>query len=141
MLTPRTVAAKPQAAEGKKVRWGGTILSVARVQNRTRLEVLAFPLDTSARPILEYNPTGRFMLERAGHLDPSSFREGRQITAVGAITGTRKGRVGESDFTYPLLDAHQLHLWSGKGFRSSDGVSIFGTIGGGNSGSGISIGF
>ena len=81
------------------------------------------------------------MLERAGHLDPSSFREGRQITAVGTITGTHTDRGGELDYTYPLLDAQQLHLWSGKGFRSSEGVSIFGTIGGGNSGSGISIGF
>lgn len=50
------------------------------------------------------------MLERAGHLDPSSFREGRQITAVGTITGTHTGRVGKSDYAYPLLDAHQLHL-------------------------------
>jgi outer membrane lipoprotein len=144
-LTPRTVAAKPQAATGKKVRWGGTILDSARMPDRTRLEVMAFPLDTAARPILDYNPTGRFMLERAGHLDPAAFREGRQITAVGVITGTRTGRVGETDYAYPLLDASQLHLWSGSGsgYRRSDGVSIFGTIGGGSSsgGGGISIGF
>ena len=144
-LTPRSVAANPLAATGKKVRWGGTILSIARVQDRTRLEVMAFPLDSSARPILDYNPTGRFMLERAGHLDPSAFREGRQITAVGIITGTRTGQVGETDYDYPLLDGGQLHLWSGtgSGYRRSDGVSIFGTIGVGvgDGDGGISIGF
>ena len=144
-LTPRSVAAKPLAATGKKVRWGGTILGIARVQDRTRLEVMAFPLDTRARPILDYNPTGRFMLERAGHLDPSAFREGRQITAVGVIRGTHKGRGGETDYDYPLLDARQLHLWSGagSGYRRSDGVSIFGTIGVGvgDGDGGISIGF
>jgi outer membrane lipoprotein len=142
-LTPRSVAAKPLVATGKKVRWGGTILSIASVQDRTRLEVMAFPLDASARPILDYNPTGRFMLERPGHLDTSAFREGKQVTAVGIIRGTRTGPVGGTDYAYPLLETDQLYLWSstGSGLRRSDGVSIFGNIGVGNNDGGISIGF
>ena len=44
MLTPRTVAAKPQAAEGKKVRWGGTILGISNREDYSLVEILGKPL-------------------------------------------------------------------------------------------------
>lgn len=143
-LTPRDVSARPQLATGKDVRWGGLILSTTNLQDRTRVEVLAYPLDARARPRSEVEPTGRFMLEQAGYLEPATYAEGRQVTVVGTVTGTRSGRVGESDYVYPLIDARQLHLWP----RGRDGVSVGGYIGFGSgddgdlgSGSEIGIGF
>jgi outer membrane lipoprotein len=141
-LTPRSVATGPQQAAGRHVLWGGLILGTTNLQDRTRLEVLAYPLDASARPLDESEPQGRFMLEQAGYLDPASYAEGRRISVVGTVTGTLTGQVDESDYIYPLIEARQLHLWS----RGSDGVRVggyigFGTGGGGDLDSGSEIGF
>jgi outer membrane lipoprotein len=144
VLTPRDVAARPQLATGKHVQWGGLILSTTNLQDRTRVEVLAYPLDARARPHSEGEPTGRFILEQDGYLEPATYTEGRQVTVVGTVTGTRSGRVGESDYVYPLIDARHLHLWP----RGRDGVSVGGYIGFGSgdggdldSGSEFGIGF
>jgi outer membrane lipoprotein len=104
---------------------------------------LAYPLDADARPQSDSNPLGRFILERAGYLEPATYAEGRRITAVGTVTGTRAGQVGDSDYNYPVITARQLYLWPpGQG---RDGVSVGGYIGfgvgGGDQDSGIGIGF
>lgn len=140
-LTPRDVVARPQHATGKQVHWGGLILSTTNLKDRTRIEVLAYPLDARSRPRGEGEPTGRFMLEKAGYLEPATYAEGRQVTLVGTVTGTRSGRVGESDYVYPLIDARQLHLWP----RGRNGVRVggyigFGTGNGGDPGSSSEIG-
>jgi outer membrane lipoprotein len=140
-LTPRDVATSPQPATGKRVQWGGIILSTTHLKDSTQVEVLAYPLDTDARPQTDSNPLGRFILEQAGHLEPATYAEGRRITAVGAVTGTRAGQVGDSDYNYPVIRARQLHLWPpGQG---RNGVSVGGYIGfGTESGDGDSeIGF
>ena len=48
-LTPQSVTTSPQAATGKSVQWGGTIIGTTNLQDRTRIEVLAYPLDSKAR--------------------------------------------------------------------------------------------
>jgi outer membrane lipoprotein len=142
-LTPRNVATSPQLATGKRVQWGGVILSTTNLKDSTQVEVLAYPLDADARPQSDSNPLGRFILERAGYLEPATYAEGRRITAVGTVTGTRAGQVGDSDYNYPVITARQLYLWPpGQG---RDGVSVGGYIGfgvgGGDQDSAIGIGF
>jgi len=145
-LTPRDVATSPQPATGKHVQWGGIILSTTNLKDSTQVEVLAYPLDADARPQSDGNPLGRFILERAGYLEPATYAEGRQITAVGTVTGTRTGRVSDSDYNYPVITTRQLYLWPPG--RGRDGVSVGGYIGFGVGGSansdsdgGIGIGF
>jgi len=144
-LTPRNVATGPQPATGKHVQWGGIILSTTNLKDSTQIEVLAYPLDTDARPQSDDNPLGRFILEQAGQLEPDTYAEGRRITAVGTVTGTRAGRVGDADYNYPVITTRQLYLWPPG--RESDGVTVFGYIGFGagsgdsDSGSEIGIGF
>jgi outer membrane lipoprotein len=142
-LTPQNAATSPQQATGKQVQWGGVILSTINLEDSTQVEVLAYPLDANARPLSDSNPLGRFILERAGRLEPANYAEGRRITAVGTVTGTRAGQVGDSDYNYPVVSARQLYLWPpGQG---SDGVRVFGYIGfgagSGDSDSEIGIGF
>ena len=142
-LTPRDVAASPQLAAGKRVQWGGIILSTTHLKDSTQVEVLAYPLDANARPQSDDNSLGRFILERAGYLEPATYAEGRLITAVGPVTGTRAGQIGDADYTYPLISARQLILWPPGG--EHDGVSVGGYIGfgvgGGDEGSEIGFGF
>lgn len=143
-LTPIGVATRPQLATGKIVHWGGTILNITNLKDRTQIEVLAYPLDASGRPQNNSNPLGRFILKQVGYLEPATYIEGRQITVVGTVTGTQAGQVDESDYNYPLIAARQLYLWpTGQG---GDSVNVGGYIGfgvgsGGDWGSGIGIGF
>ena len=120
LLTPRGVTAAPQLAGGKQVLWGGVIVHTTNLKDSTQMEVLAYPLDSSERPQTGSDAQGRFILEQAGFLDPASYAEGRLVTVVGTLSGTRAGRVGESGYDFPVVSARQIHLWprdSGAGGR------------------------
>jgi outer membrane lipoprotein len=142
-LIPRDVAVRPQLATGKDVQWGGIILSTTNLKDSTQVEVLAYTLDANGRPQDNSNPLGRFIFEQPGYLEPATYAEGRQVTVVGTVTGSRPGQVGTVDYNYPVIAARQLHLWlPGQG---RDGVGVGGFIGigagsGGHWGSGSSIG-
>ncbi len=127
-LTPQTVAANPLPATGKNVQWGGTIIGVANLQDRTQIEVLAYPLDSKARPQSNSNPLGRFFLEQHGFLDPATYKQGRQISAVGTVTGTRTSMVGEASYDHPVVDARQIYLWPEN--QESQGTGVIFGIGG-----------
>jgi outer membrane lipoprotein len=141
-LTPQRVAARPQGAVGKNVQWGGTIVDTTNLQGSTQMEVLAYPLDADGRPRADSNAQGRFIFERAGYLEPATYADGRLITVVGKVTGARVGKVGESDYTYPVVAARQLYLWPAGG-RREGARTYFGIgVGSGDSwGSGVGIGF
>ena len=110
-LTPRGVAAAPQPAAGTRVLWGGAVIQTSNLKDRTEVEVVAYPLDTNERPQRERDPLGRFILEQAGFLEPASYAEGRLVTVIGTVTGTRAGQVGEADYDYPVIRAGRIHLW------------------------------
>ncbi|MBT8120534.1 MAG: Slp family lipoprotein, partial [Gammaproteobacteria bacterium] len=60
-LTPKSVIAKPEVSKGKIVLWGGTILDTRNLKDDTQIEMLAYPLDSRHRPLLESKPLGRFI--------------------------------------------------------------------------------
>ena len=141
-LTPGEVTGRPQLATGKSVQWGGVIMGITNLQNSTQLEVLAYPLDEDERPETGSTPLGRFILEKAGYLEPATYANGRQVTVVGTVSGTRIGRVGESDYNYPVISARQIYLWPSTTRRG--GTNTFFGIGvgsGGHWGGGVGIGF
>ncbi|MCG6899489.1 MAG: Slp family lipoprotein [Gammaproteobacteria bacterium] len=143
-LTPREVASQPLPAMGRNVLWGGVIIRTRNLKDSTQIEMLAYPLDASERPQPSGTPLGRFILEQRGYLEPASYTEGRQLTVVGTVSGTRAAQIGESDYNYPVITARQLHLWPATFTRDGVGVGGFigiGTGGGSSWGSGISIGF
>jgi len=145
LLTPQGVAAKPQPATGKSVQWGGVIVSTTNLQGSTQIEVLAYPLDSDGRPKSDGTAQGRFILERTGYLEPASYAEGRQVTAVGTVTRTQTGKVGEADYTYPVITAKQLHLWSPArdygGTSTMFGIGVGGGSGGAGGGVGVGFGY
>jgi outer membrane lipoprotein len=108
-VNPRDAA----AASGQAVRWGGDIIKVEPRADSTCFEVLARELDASARPRAgDRGPSkGRFIACRQGFYDPEEFERGRDITVVGHLSGTEHGKVGEFDYTYPLVQADAIYLW------------------------------
>lgn len=124
-LTPRAVTAAPDAAMGRKVLWGGVILNTTNLRDSTLVEVLAYPLDSGEWPLRDQDPLGRFFLLKDGYLEPANYAEGRLLSVTGTVTGTRVGQVGEAGYTYPVISAQQLHLWSRDSARDRTRV-IFG---------------
>jgi outer membrane lipoprotein len=142
VLTPKSAAANPRAATGRDIQWGGTILATTNLKDQTLVEVLAYPLDSNAKPRTSQDPLGRFVLEQASFLEPATYAKGRLITVVGTVTGTRTGWIDETAYTHPVVAARQNYLWPID--RYSDDSRVFFGIGvgsGGSWGSGVGIGF
>ena len=138
--TPTQIVKSGEASSA--VHWGGRIVRVENLRNRTLIEVLAFPLDSGGRPLTDRAADGRFMIETAGFLEPHEYAPNRLIEVYGQLSGFRNGRVGEAEYRYPLVMAERLVLRaedaaaSGTSrFRFGFGTGTFG------SGSGVGISF
>ena len=123
-ITPTQATKESEMLRGQRVLWGGVIINSINMANTTRIEVLAYPLDGNQRPTLGSEPMGRFLINRQGYLETVDYAPGRQITVVGTITGTEKGKLGESEYLYPLIESEQLHLWSKETGGGSQGPNV-----------------
>ncbi len=103
----------PQQAtgEGERVRWGGSVIAVEPLPDRTCFQVLGRPLDASGRPRETDATEGRFLACRAGFYDPAVFTAGREVTVVGTRDGSETRTVGEFALQLPRLAADAIHLW------------------------------
>lgn len=117
-LTPAGAAAEPSAADGRIVLWGGIIVAAKNLEERTRLEIVGYPLDSrSQRPLLDDEPLGRFLAYHDGYLETAEFGAGRRVTVRGTVTGTERGRVGEAGYTYPTVRIEALEPWPQRAER------------------------
>lgn len=105
-------AARAGNADGRAVRWGGTIVQTEPGPEQTCFFVLAQPLDRQARPKPDADSPGRFVACKSGFYDPEVFRKGRELTVTGALDGSVQRKVGEFDYTYPRVAADTVYLWS-----------------------------
>jgi outer membrane lipoprotein len=121
-LTPQSVIAEPDISRNKMALWGGTILDTRNLKDTTQVEVLAYPLDSFHRPMQESKPLGRFIIQHQGYLEPANYAQGRRLTVLGSVSDSKLGKVGESNYTYPVINRRQLHLWSE---RSGESKTIF----------------
>ena len=101
----------PDNYQGSKVRWGGVIANITNLKSETELEVVAKPLDKSARPIIDSKSSGRFLVRVPGFLEPTEFAADREITVVGKVSGSEARAIGEFQYNYPLIQADSYHLW------------------------------
>ena len=106
---------------GRPVAWGGSLIAVENLSDRTRLELLAFPLDRDGAPRTGSDPTGRFVAEFQGFLDPADYAPGRSVTVRGVLAGIYRGKVGEADYDFPVVEAGEARLWP----RSGDGYGAW----------------
>jgi outer membrane lipoprotein len=106
----QTVGAMP-GQQGTRVQWGGEIVDVTNREEATLIEVLSYPLGRDGLPNTYRKPTGRFVLRRAGFLEPQDYAPGRLLTVVGTIRALTRRTVGETELVVPLVSAEQLKLW------------------------------
>ncbi len=100
-----------QAARGQSVRWGGHIIAVEPLADRTCIQIMGKPLGAGARPVESDKTTQRFIACKSGFYDPVIFSEGRDITVTGNVGGEESRRVGEYDYRLPRVDAEAVFLW------------------------------
>ena len=120
-LGAEEVAVMPRAAveagglPGRQVAWGGIIVDAKNLADRTRLEVLAFPLDADGYPDEGESPGGRFIADFFGFLDPVDHAPGRRVTIRGTIGRIESGRVGEASYDFPVVETVEVKLWPQTG--------------------------
>lgn len=110
-VTPGSPIKEILAAQGRRVQWGGSIISSINLRDTTQIEVLGYPLEQSGRPATNQAELGRFLVLYDGYLETVDYAPGRLLTVVGTLVEIREGTVGKADYRYPLIAAEQLHLW------------------------------
>lgn len=138
--TPADVVASGRA--DATVHWGGRIVAITNLRDRTRLEILALPLDGAGRPRSGAAAQGRFVVDKSGFLEPQEYAVDRLVSAHGILHGFAEGKVGDASYRYPVLLSERLTLWpdddgplSGpRRPRVNFGIGV------GSSGSGVGVG-
>ncbi|WP_024298699.1 Slp family lipoprotein [Methylomicrobium lacus] len=97
--------------QGSPVRWGGVIIDVQNEQAFTRLQVMAYPLNSYGRPIRDKPHQGRFYVDSSEFLDPAIYAKEQEITAAGVLNGDQELLVGKKPLRLPVIKATTLHLW------------------------------
>ncbi len=110
-LTFQDVQRNPDAYKGKMVLWGGVIVETNNRPQETLIKVRETELDYQKRPIYLDRSLGRFVIRQPGFLDPAIYSAGREITVAGEVAGKEVQPLGNSQYTYPVVAAKELHLW------------------------------
>lgn len=110
-LSLREAMANPERYQGKVVIWSGTVLEAKNTPEGTLLRVLQKPADYQDRPKNTDTSEGRFLALEHRYLDPAIYSQGRAVTVAGEIVGKRALPQGDIQYTYPLLEVKDLHLW------------------------------
>jgi outer membrane lipoprotein len=124
-VTFEEVKRDPESFRGKRILVGGEIIETRNLQGKTEIEILQKPLGRDRGPLPVDESEGRFVLVHPSFLDPSVFRSGRRVTAVGVVEGSRSQKIGETELVYPILENEHIHLWPvGSGQRTEPTIGI-----------------
>jgi len=110
-LTLGVVLKNPDAFKGKTVLWSGVIIRSVNLKDGTMIEVLQKPAGMEGRSKDVDESEGRFMALKPGYLDMAIYSQGRNVTVAGEVRGKRIQRLGEIEYSYPLIRVKEIHLW------------------------------
>ncbi len=132
-VTPRQVATSPGNFRNLLDVRGGSVISVHNLADRSEIEILAYPLDSSQRPRLKQPATGRFIAIAPGFVEPMDYPPGSLVTLHGTLDGSRSGEVGQAGYTYALVNSDAMHRWTPEEMRQGHPNVSFGV--------GVGVGF
>ena len=110
-LTVAQVQQAPAPVEGRRVRWGGSIVATINQPQTTEIEVLSRPLSRDGEPSLWEPGEGRFIARIAGFVDPAEYAKDRALTVEGPLLRLETRNVGEYPYAYPVVAAEARYLW------------------------------
>ncbi len=95
----------------KSIRLGGKVLTAQALPNKTKIEVLSYPVySTSAKPMIDEQPNGRFITYLDGFVEPQSLKD-QFITIGGTLLKTEQGKVDQASYTYPVIQTNHYRVW------------------------------
>ena len=110
---------RQSGATGAEVRWGGTIAEINNLEDgSTAIQLVSRPLRDSGRPLRNDTTEGRFIAETADFLDPAIIKVGGDITLIGTVTAVREGKIGESEYEFPVLAVDNYRYWGNQNLAS-----------------------
>ncbi len=104
----------PGRFKGRLFIMGGIIVRTKFTQEGSQIETVHVPVDAQGYFLERGRSEGRFLALLPGDrrtLDPAVFHRGRRITLAGSFVATRKGRIDEMEYEYPLFEIRQIYLW------------------------------
>jgi outer membrane lipoprotein len=128
-LIPTTAAEQASGLQGRKVLWGGMVISAVNLGEQTQIEILGYPLNDRQRPDTSQPVTGRFLARYDGYLELTDFHAGRLLTLSGQLDGTSEALIGQHRYTYSLVRISDVQLWQGAGAAAESQVHFgFGVL-------------
>ena len=108
------LAETPEVFKDKLFILGGVIVDTKLMEKGSQIEVLFIPVNATGY-LRDYQMhQGRFLAvysRSKGILDPLIYKKGREITLAGDFVEVRKGKIDEMDYSYPVFEIRQVHLW------------------------------
>jgi len=93
---------------------GGVIVDNRFTEGGSRIEALFVPVDSYGSLKDGARMQGRFLAmypRSRGLLDPVVFKKGREVTLAGVYLETRKGRIDEMEYAFPVFEIREIYLW------------------------------
>ncbi len=101
----------PAASIGRKVIFGGYVLEVTNLTDKTILMLLQAPLGFQDEPGSRDKSGGRLIVEYPGFLDPAIYAEDRKVTVGGRVLDGGPGGNDAAPYPFLRVAAAELHLW------------------------------
>ena len=104
----------PDSYKGKLFILGGIIANSKLTETGSMIEALYVPVDSSGYLKEGEHAYGRFLAlypRAKGLLDPVVYKRGREITLAGEFLETRKSKIDDMEYVYPVFDIKQIYLW------------------------------
>lgn len=102
------------AYKDKVVTWGGVILETNTRKDITEITILSKRLTQSTRPVEQDASLGRFIAQTKDFLDPAVYATNREITIHGRVSRKEKRKIGDYEYTYPIVTMDSLYLWPAR---------------------------
>jgi outer membrane lipoprotein len=115
------LAQNPSAYEGQRIILGGEVIHAKLLPDRTEIEVLELPLDSTDEPTRNRAASqGRFLAyQTKDFLDPAILPPGTRVTIVGKGKAALRKQMDEAEYTYPVIESDYLKIWPVRMFDRS----------------------
>ncbi len=110
-LTYAQVSADVENYQNVRVKWGGIVEEVRKVNDDSMMQVQLHPLDHYGRPEIDKPGEGLFVVKSAEKLDPETYFTSREIVVVGVIAGKAQSLAQPGQTGLPLIKADAIHPW------------------------------
>ena len=101
----------PEAQIGQVIILAGIIIEATNLEDITRLIVLQYPTDSRDRPKTDKPSGGRFLIRAPGYLETALYSPNRVVTVLGEIREPEILPLGDTYYTYPVIEPREIHLW------------------------------